>query len=185
MRHQDPPFGRFTTWGACSRCGARVKYSTLARERLTGLLVCTSASGRPTRPCLDPWPEVFDFKVAPDRSIEPPREPLPTRWMLDDIFSAVRDIKPAPDDATRLNAFLGMHFQAAGAASFESYRLGLNQNQDVASVTTINSANYDGTFVPSNSLRTSTPPTAPTTIGIEAASGDTLLSVPWAKAKGI
>lgn len=105
--------------------------------------------------------------------------------MLDDIFSAMSGAKPAPDDATRLQAFLGKQYQTAGAANFESYRLGLNQNQDVASVVTINAANYDGTFVPSNSLRTAAPPTAPTTIGIEAASGDTMISVPWAKAKGI
>lgn len=150
-------------------------------------MVCTSASGRPTRPCLDPWPEVYNFQVSPDRSIEPPAEPLPVRWGLDNIWSASA-IKQAPDDATRVNAFLGMHYQQPATASFESYRVSLPANQDVVSVTTINPdpAKWDGLFVPSNSVRTVVPQPAPASnVNKELASGDAIVSVPWATAKGI
>lgn len=184
-----PKFGRFETWGACARCGARVAYRTLARERLTGLLVCTRASGRPVRPCLDPWPPVLDFQVAPDRSIEPPPEPLPARWGLDDIFSAAKGVKVAPDDATRLQSFMvPATSNPAQVAQFDSYRNALNQNQNVASVTTINPADYDGTFVPSNSVRTVTPPDEAAelaAVGADPDTGDKPWSPPWAARKGI
>jgi hypothetical protein len=163
LHAEKPKFGRFVTWGACSRCGARVRYDTLARERLTGLLVCTASSGRPVKPCLDPWPEVYDFQVFPDKSIEPPEEPLPARWGLDDIWSVKMGIKQAASDAERLQALLvppRQGFSPTSAANFISYKRNLNQNQDRASVTYINPANYDGTFVPSNSVRTVTPPNA-------------------------
>ncbi len=174
MRNEKPRFGRFVLWGACSRCGARCRYDTLARERLTGLLVCTASSGRPVRFCLDPWPEIFDFQAYPDRSIEPPPEPLPARWMLDDIFSATtynsvasgtpaayaNAPKPAPADAARLQALLipppGTY--NVGKANFIDYQTTLNQSQNRQTVDFINPANYDGTFVPSNSVRTVIPP---------------------------
>lgn len=202
MRQTTPKFGRFVTWGACSRCGARVPYDTLVRERLTGLLMCSDASGRPTRPCLDPWPEIYDFQVKPDRSIEPPSEPLPARWLLDDIFSAgtynsvaagtpeayANAPKPAPDDATRLQHFLTLNFQSKSTADFTSYQNSLNQSQNRASVVTINPANYDGTFVPSSSVRTVTPPNEATEladVGKEPASDDEFAAPPWAAQKGI
>jgi len=187
MQHIKPRFGRFETWGACSRCGARVRYSTLARERLTGLLVCTSASGRPVKPCLDPWPPVFDFQVTPDRSIEPPAEPLPVRWGLDDIWSG-NAMKMAPDDATRLQAFMKLNFQTKGSIDFTSYRGSTPPNQQPTSVVSTFTANYDGTFVPSNSVRTVVPPD-PTqqmeNVNTEPASGDQLVAPPWAVRKGI
>jgi hypothetical protein len=158
LHDEKPKFGRFETWGACSRCGARVKYSTLARERLTGLLVCTPSSGRPVKPCLDPWPPVYDFQVTPDRSIEPPPEPLPARWGLDDIWSAKLGVKVAIDDKARLQALMIPPNNNRNSASFVSYQRALNQSQDRTTVTYINSANYDGTFVPSNSVRTVEPP---------------------------
>jgi hypothetical protein len=177
MKHLAPKFGRFVTWGACSRCGARVKYSTLAKERLTGLLVCTQASGRPVKPCLDPFPEVYNFQSKPDRSNDPPNEPLPARWGLDDIWSSGVAPVMAPDDATRLKAFLGMHYQQENQVSFSSYRETTLQTQTRENVTTINPASYDGLFVPSNSVRTTVPETT--------APNSSVGSVPWAQAKGI
>jgi hypothetical protein len=157
LHEAKPRFGRFETWGACSRCGARVRYSTLARERLTGLLVCTKSSGRPVKPCLDPWPEVYDYQVFPDKSIEPPPEPLPVRWGLDDIWSTAK-MKMAPDDTVRVQAFMKLQQTSRGTASFIDYQRTLNQNQDRATLQYINEQNYDGTFVPSNSVRTVEPP---------------------------
>ncbi len=202
MRNAPPKFGRFTTWGACSRCGARVRYDTLSRERLTGLLVCTGSSGRPTKPCLDPWPDVFDFQVKPDNSINPPAEPLPARWMLDDIFSAgtynsvaagtpgayANAPKAAPDDATRLQALLYSQFQNKSTVDFMSYQASLNQNQDRVTVTTIIPANYDGTFVPSSGVRTVTPPNEADELastGSEPESGLPYGAPPWATQKGV
>jgi hypothetical protein len=105
LHEEKPKFGRFEVWGACSRCGARVRYNTLARERLTGLLVCTKSSGRPVRPCLDPWPPVYDFQASTDNSINPPPEPLPVRWGLDDIWSANK-MKIAPADIARVQSYM-------------------------------------------------------------------------------
>jgi hypothetical protein len=160
LHGEKPKFGRFETWGACSRCGARVRYNTLARERLTGLLVCTKASGRPVRPCLDPWPPVYDFQVTPDRSIEPPPEPLPARWGLDDVFSVKAGIKTATDDAARVQALMIPPNNQRGTASFINYQTSLHQNQDRATLIYTNPADYDGTFMPSNSVRTVEPPDA-------------------------
>jgi len=186
MRHGKPRFGSFTMWGACSRCGARVRYATLARERLTGLLVCTSASGRPVKPCFDPWPPVYDFQVSPDRSIEPPAEPLPVRWGLDDIWSATK-YTLAPDDATRVNSFMKLQYQNKSATDFSSYQNAF-PNQNPISVTTIVPQNYDGTFVPSNSVRTVTPPDPFTELentGSEQPSGIPFGAPPWATVKGV
>lgn len=164
----------YETWGACSRCNARVPYNTLARERLTGLLVCTEASGRAVRSCWDPWPEVFDFQVSPDRSIEPPSEPLPLRYNLDNIWGngpasgRTSDFASAPaaapDDATRLAALLQAppYYKMLGkSASFAGLpSLAQPVAAVVANLGTIVPADYDGTFIPSNSVRTVTPPNA-------------------------
>lgn len=182
MHEDKPKFGRFETWGACSRCGARVNYKTLARERLTGLLVCTSSSGRPVKPCLDPWPPVYDFQVLPDHSIEPPSEPLPARWGLDDIWSTA-PMKMAPIDAVRVELLLKPPPTPKSSAEFTAYRQSLNQNQDRATLLFINPANYDGTFVPSNSVRTVTPPDANEQLkAVELEAGWT---PPWTVVKGI
>ncbi len=199
MRNEKPKFGSTVLWGACSRCNARVRYDTLCRERLTGLLVCGPASGRPVRYCLDPWPQVYDFQVSPDRSIEPPPEPLPTRWMLDDIFSAgtynsvaagtpaayANAPKPAPSDEVRLQSYLvpPRNTYTVGNYSFVPYQNALNQNQDRATLVTINPANYDGTFVPSNSVRTVIEPSEASELeDLEADAGWT---PPWAVEEGI
>jgi hypothetical protein len=153
---------------------------------LSGLLVCTKSSGRPVKPCFDPWPPVLDFQVTPDRSIEPPPEPLPVRWGLDTIWSG-NEMKMAPDDATRLNAYLHMHYQTKGATDFTSYQ-SQQTNQSPVVATKINPANYDGTFVPSNSVRTVLPPNAADElqkVGEEPASGNQLVAPPWAVQKGI
>lgn len=194
MPQQKPKFGQFALWGSCSRCAARVLHKTLARERLTGLLVCTRASGRPVTPCLDPWPAIYDFQVFPDRSIEPPAEPLPARWMLDNIFSAstynsvvantplayANAPKAAPSDKERLQALLTPPARSIlrGTANFSGYVNSLNQNQDRATLVTINPADYDGTYVPSNSVRTATPPEPEAAIA-----GETV--PPWSVVKGV
>lgn len=157
MHENKPRFGRFELWGACSRCGARVRYNTLARERLTGLLVCTPSSGRPVKPCFDPWPAVYDFQAFTDNSTDPPPEPLPVRWGLDDIWS-VNEMKMAPDDAARVQSYMIPPNNARSTASFVSYQRTLNQNQDRATLLRINPADYDGTFIPSTSVRTVEPP---------------------------
>jgi hypothetical protein len=198
-----PKIPPYTTWGACSRCGARVVYSTLARERLTGLLVCTKSSGRGVRSCWDPWPEVFDFQVSPDRSIEPPPEPLPARWNFDDIWGngpssgTTADYAnapaAAPDDATRLAAllkappyyaFLGKTASFAGLQS-----LAQPVANEVANLNTILPSDYDGTFIPSSSVRTVTPPDAATELaGVSTTDKDVpdaLVGHPWAVRKGV
>lgn len=169
---RKPSFRPAEVWGACSRCAARVRYSSLRRERLTGLLVCSDASGRPVSPCWDPWPEVFDFQVKPDRSIEPPAEPLPARWNLDAIWGngpesgTTTDFAnapaAAPDDATRLNNLVMSvpYYALLGKNPGMSYD-GPTVREQVRTVTTIVPANYDGTFLPSSSVRTVQPPAEP------------------------
>jgi hypothetical protein len=72
---------------------------------------------------------------------------------------------------------------STGTADFVSYQRMLNQNQDRASVQYVHPANYDGTFVPSNSVRTVTPPDANKQLDIlEADSG---WYPPWAVKKGV
>lgn len=190
-----PKFGPAELWGACSRCNARVRYDTLKRERLTGLLVCSAASGRPVRSCWDPWPAVFDFQAYPDKSIEPPAEPLPLRYNLDAIWGNGPEIgttttfanapKPAPDDATRLQALLRSVPYYAGlgqSAAFMGPDAPLSAK--VYNLTTIVPANYDGTFVPSSSLRTVTPPDEATELDnvtrTDKDIADKIWSPPWA-----
>src|ERR1700686_1041409 len=164
-----PKFAPYALWGACARCNARCLYSTLKRERLTGLLVCTKSSGRSTRPCFDPWPAIFDFQAFPDKSVEPPPEPLPLRWNLDAIWgngpvsgtAAVFAAAPAaaPDDATRLAKLLTSVPYYANLGKSAAF-MGPNApiSNVVANLTTIVPQDYDGTFIPSNSVRTVTPP---------------------------
>ncbi len=194
-----PKFRNAELWGACSRCAARVKYSSLCREKLTGLLVCGPASGRPVRYCLDPWPPVYDFQVYPDRSLDPPPEPLPARWNLDNIWGSgpasgttatfADAPKAAPDDATRLAqlltsvpyyALLGKSAAFAGAPPVSAI---------VKTLTTIIPADYDGTFLPSSSVRTVTPPNEATELDnltrTDPDVPDKIWSPPWAQSKGV
>ena len=179
-RSPKPNFKNAILWGACSRCNARCKYETLERERLTGLLVCGPRSGRAVRYCRDPWPEVFDFQVSPDRSIEPPPEPLPVRWNLDDIWgngpssaggysstdtnTFANGPVAAPDDATRraaLNRAPPYYAQLGKTASFAGVQaLAQPVSSVVVNLNTFIPADYDGMFVPSGSVRTVTPPVA-------------------------
>jgi hypothetical protein len=172
-----------------------VRYTTLRRERLTGLLVCTPESGRAVRACWDPWPAVYDFQAYPDKSVEPPPEPLPLRYNLDAIWGngptagTTTDFAnapaPAPDDATRLAAMLRAppyYAQIGKSAAFHGPKAPLAAK--VFNLTTIVPADYDGTFLPSNSVRTVTPPNE----GAELAGvsqtdkdvPDTVWSPPWA-----
>lgn len=193
-----PKFRDAELWGACSRCNARVRYSTLKKERLTGLLVCSATSGRATRPCWDPWPQVYDFQAFPDKSIEPPPEPLPLRYNLDAIWgngpeagtTAVFANAPAaaPDDATRLAKLLSTvpYYSSMGkSAAFMGPDAPLSNK--VTNLTTIIPADYDGTFIPSNSVRTVVPPgeageLAAVTETDKDVPADPLWSPPWAAA---
>lgn len=195
-----PKFAPFETWGACSRCNARVKHNTLRRERLTGLLVCSFSSGRSVRPCWDPWPDFYDFQAFSDKSIEPPSEPLPLRYNLDAIWGQgptdgttstfATAPAPAPDDATRLQALLKSvpYYALLGvSAAFQGPQARLGT--EIFNLTTIVPANYDGTFVPSNSVRTVTPPNeAAELAGVSQTDKDvpdTLWSPPWGAVKGV
>lgn len=191
LRNPKPKFGAAELWGACSRCGARVRYSTLRRERLTGLLMCSSASGRPVAPCWDPWPEFYDFQVAPDNSLNPPPEPLAARWNLDSIWGSGNNPAPAPDDATRLQNLLTSvpYYGTLGrSAAFMGPVAPLAA--EVFKLSTIVPADYDGTFVPSNSVRTNTPPNATAELaGVTKTDpdvpADSLATYPWSVAKGV
>lgn len=196
-----PKFKPFQTWGACSRCNARVRYSSLKRERLTGLLVCSDSSGRPVNACWDPWPEVYDFQAFPDKSIEPPPEPLPLRYNLDAIWGQgpvagtpetfANAPKPAPDDATRLNNLLSSvpyYAQLGKSAAFRSPIAPLPAK--VFNLTTIVPSEYDGTFIPSSSLRTVTPPIEQDELAAvprtdKDVPADPIISPPWAAIKKV
>lgn len=153
--------------------------------------MCTPASGRGTRSCWDPWPAFYDFQVKPDKSIEPPAEPLPLRYNLDAIWGngptagTTEDFanapEAAPDDDTRyaqLVRSVPYYAQGGVSAGFASPNPPLPWR--IAEVTTIIAADYDGTFVPSSSVRTVTPPNALAelnAIGVDPGTGDHLW--PW------
>lgn len=161
--------------------------------------MCTSASGRAVAPCWDPWPAVYDFQAFPDKSTDPPPEPLPARWNLDDIWGAgpasgttttfANAPKAAPDDATRLQALLTSvpyYAQLGRSAAFMAPSKTLAA--EVANLTTIVPANYDGTFVPSSSVRTVTPPDEPAVDVLKTDQDvpeDKLWAPPWAQVKGV
>ena len=200
-RSAKPKFAPYETWGACSRFNARVPYRTLVRERLTGLLVCSPASGRATRSCLDPWPAVLDFQAYPDKSIEPPPEPLPLRYNLDSIWgngpvegttsTFANAPAAAPDDATRLALLLSTVPYYANLGKSAAFLGPDARLQDkIFNLVTIVAADYDGTFVPSNSVRTVTPPDAATELADVTKTDpdnptDSLWSPPWAAVKQV
>lgn len=168
---------------------------------MTGLLVCGPASGRPVRYCLDPWPAVYDFQAYPDKSIEPPAEPLPLRYNLDAIWGSgpaagttavfAAAPKAAPDDATRLAALLTSvpYYSNIGkSAAFMGPDAPLSAK--ILNLTTIVAANYDGTFLPSNSVRTTVPPSEASELaGVSRTDSDipndALWAPPWAAVKGV
>jgi hypothetical protein len=178
-----------------------VLYKTLKRERLTGLLVCSSTSGRATRPCWDPWPPFFDFQAFPDKSIEPPPEPLPLRYNLDAIWGngpatgSPADFAnapaAAPDDATRLANLLNSvpYYSNLGkSAAFMGPDAPLSAK--VFNLSTIVPADYDGTFLPSASVRTVTPPNEATELADVTRTdknfpNDQLWSPPWSAVKQV
>lgn len=168
---------------------------------MTGLLVCTPASGRPVRSCWDPWPEILDFQVYPDKSIEPPPEPLPLRYNLDAIWGngpasgTPEDFanapKPAPDDATRLQNLLysvPSYVNGGRTAAFPAGNPPVPYA--VQSVTTVIPADYDGTFIPSSSLRTVTPPDEAAQLDAVTKTDkdvpeDKIWTPPWSVVKGV
>lgn len=134
------------------------------------------------KPCLDPWPPVYDFQVFPDNSTDPPPEPLPVRWGLDDIWSA-NPYTLAPSDAIRLQSLLKPPNTPTSTASFVDYQRSLNQNQDRATLQYVNPADYDGTFIPSTSVRTVEPPDA--NQQLEEIKLDAGWTPPWSVTKGV
>lgn len=196
-----PKFGTAELWGACSRCNARVAYKTLRRERLTGLLVCSDTSGRGVKSCWDPWPPVYDFQASPDKSINPPPEPLPLRYNLDNIWGNgpasgnTEDFAnapaPAPDDATRLaNLLTSVPYYASQGKSAAFIGPAATVAAQVANLTTIIAANYDGTFIPSSSVRTVAPPDEAAELAAvdrtdKDVPEDLLVAPPWSTVKGV
>ncbi|MEL7086821.1 MAG: hypothetical protein AAGL98_00015 [Planctomycetota bacterium] len=176
-----------------------MRYSTLRRERLTGLLVCSETSGRAVRPCWDPWPPVYDFQAYPDKSIEPPPEPLPLRYNLDAIWGAgpvdgttqtfAAAPKAAPDDATRLNALLSSVPYYAMLGRSAAFAAPVPVWATVKNLTTVIPADYDGTFIPSNSIRTVTPPDEAAELAAVSTTDqdvpDKIWTPPWAAANKV
>jgi hypothetical protein len=140
---------------------------------------------------------------VPDRSIEPPPEPLPLRYNLDNIWgngpasgttsTFANAPKPAPDDATRLAALLkappyyALLGKSANFAGLQSLAQPLAT--EVANLDTFLPSDYDGTFIPSNSVRTVTPPDAYTELAnvtkTDKDVSDSFWSPPWAAQKGV
>lgn len=162
--------------------------------------MCSRASGRSVNPCWDPWPDYFSFQSYPDNSINPPNEPLPLRYNLDDIWGNgpafgttsvfANAPAPAPDDATRLAKLLSTvpyYANSGRSAAFMSPNAMLGAK--VFNLTTIVPQNYDGTFVPSNSIRTVTPPNEGTELDnitrTDKDVTDQVWSPPWAAAQKV
>jgi hypothetical protein len=108
---------------------------------------------------------------------------LPARWGLDEIFSVAFGIKAAIHDAARLQALMIPPNNNRSSASFVDYQRALNQNQDRATLQFIRPSDYDGTFVPSNSVRTVEPPDA--NDQLEEIKFDAGWTPPWTVVKGV
>lgn len=163
--------------------------------------MCTPESGRAVRACWDPWPAVYDFQAFPDKSIDPPPEPLPARWNLDDIWGSgpssgttsefAKAPSFAPDDATRLqNLLTSVPYYAMLGKSAAFMAPNKTLAAEVANLTTIIPAGYDGTFVPSSSVRTVEPPNELDELDAVSktdndAPEDKLWLPPWAQVKGV
>jgi hypothetical protein len=97
---------------------------------------------------------------------------------------------PAPDDATRLARLLTSVPYYANMGKSAAF-MGPNPTvaQSIIDVTTIAAANYDGTFIPSNSVRTTVPPDAAAQLDdvtrTDKDVADALWSPPWASVKGV
>jgi hypothetical protein len=143
---------------------------------------------------------VYDFQAFPDHSIEPPPEPLPLRYNLDAIWGSGPECgttatfanapAPAPDDATRLQALLTSvpyYANMGKSAAFMAPDAPLSTK--VANLTTIVPAQYDGTFIPSSSVRTTLPPDETAELaGVSETDKDVpdkIWSPPWAQVKGV
>jgi hypothetical protein len=87
-------------------------------------------------------------------------------------------MKMAPSDGVRLQSYMVPATNARGTTTFADYQRSLNQNQDRATLLFIRPQDYDGTFVPSNSVRTETPPEPEAAI-------QGLWTPPWSVVKGV
>ena len=143
---------------------------------------------------------MYDFQAFPDKSIEPPPEPLPLRYNLDAIWgngptygttsTFANAPAPAPDDATRLQALLTSvpYYASMGKSAALAWPCARLQDE-VFNLTTIVPANYDGTFLPSSSVRTVLPPDeAGELAGVSETDKDLSAPVggyPWSVVKGV
>lgn len=166
---------------------------------MTGLLVCSRTSGRAVSSCWDPWPAVYDFQAYPDKSIEPPPEPLPLRYNLDAIWGngpvsgTTADFAnapvAAPDDATRLRNLLTSVPYYANMGKSAAFAAAAPLSAKIFNLVTIVPADYDGTFLPSSSVRTVTPPDEAAELAAVSTTdkdvADKLWSPPWAVVKGV
>ena len=89
----------------------------------------------------------------------------------------------APPDGFRLQSYMIPPTNMRGTASFTDYQKSLNQNQDRATLQYIRPSDYDGTFVPSNSVRTEEPPDA--NDQLNEVKLDAGWTPPWAVVKGV
>lgn len=132
--------------------------------------------------------------------MEPPAEPLPLRYNLDSIWgngpasgtTATFAAAPAaaPDDATRLSNLLNSvpyYTNLGKSAAFMGPNPPLRQS--IIELTQFSPANYDGTFIPSGSVRTVTPPDeAAERANVSKTDKDipdAIWSPPWAATKGV
>jgi hypothetical protein len=143
----------------------------------------------------------YDFQAFPDKSIEPPPEPLPLRYNLDAIWGSGPAVgttsdfanapAAAPDDATRLARLLtSVPYYASQGRSAAFISPAATLADQVFNLTTIIPANYDGTFLPSSSVRSTVPPDAAAELdGITRTDkdvpADELWSPPWGAVKGV
>lgn len=144
---------------------------------------------------------MYDFQAFPDKSIEPPPEPLPLRYNLDAIWgngpesgtTATFANAPmaAPDDATRLaNLLTSVPYYANLGKSAAFMGPDAPLSAKVFNLVTIVPADYDGTFVPSSSVRTTVPPNEASELAAVSRTdkdvpADPIWSPPWAQVKGV
>lgn len=144
---------------------------------------------------------MYDFQAFPDKSIEPPPEPLPLRYNLDAIWgngptegttsTFANAPAAAPDDATRLAKLLtSVPYYANLGKSAAFTALDARISDKVYNLTTIVPQDYDGTFIPSNSVRTVLPPNEATELANVTKTDkdmpdDQLWSPPWAAVKQV
>jgi hypothetical protein len=163
----------------------------------TGLLVCTKASGRSTRPCWDPWPAFYDFQALISRSNRRPnrcRCATLTTFGAPVLQSAQLTLLPMrrPQLQTTRRGWrscLRRYYANLGqSAAFIGPEARLSDT--VFNLQTIVPQDYDGTFIPSSSVRTVTPPSEATELDVITKTDkdmpdDQIWSPPWSVIKQV